>query len=138
MGVDGRVFSVGSFTESTLTALLGLVAADGIDKQTKYRRVLNTQQHRHKAYGNTRTAGISSRLASEQDPHIREGSPASVDPGYAEIGPVQLSQYMADLKHDCWNMQETSQTDRRTQEWILHANRFATILPHRGKNMDHF
>ena len=46
----------------------------------------------HDSHSNPATATISRRRATKHVPRVRPPSPASIDPGFVEIGLVQLSQ----------------------------------------------
>ena len=69
------------FTESTLTALDLRIKMNAAAPKTH-----------HEIHSSPVTASNSRRHARKHIPRVRPNSPASVDPGFVEIGLVQLSQ----------------------------------------------
>ena len=67
----------------------------------------------HEIHSSPATATTSRRRATKYVPRVNPYSPASVDPGFVEIGLVQLSK-----KHECdtytAHRQTYRQTDRQT------------------------
>ena len=106
VGIGGCEFSVGRlagcrspFTESTLTAL-GLtqpeVVCTNLEMQNQYgkheTKPAAPKIHHHEIYSSPATATTSRRRATKHVPRISPYSPTSIDPGFVEVGLVQLSQ----------------------------------------------
>ena len=102
VGIGGREFSVGRlagcrspFTESNLTAL-GLSQPEVVyefenTKSWKTRNPAAPKRH-HEINNSPATATTSRRGATKHVPRVSPYLTASIDPGFVEIGLVQLSQ----------------------------------------------
>ena len=96
----------------------GLVLAAGrvrskekkIEKKT-HEKIRLTQTH-YEIHSNPATATTSRQRATKHVPHVSPYSPASIDPGFVEIGLAQLSQSVTttNVTHTLTDRQ----TDRRT------------------------
>ena len=127
--IGGRELSVGilagcrsPFTESTPTAL-GLSQPEVVCTYWKYKIMENTRntaapKTHNKNHSSPATATTSGRLAMKHVPRVSPYSPASIDPGFVEIGLVQLSQSVKTTKishtHRRIHRQIDRQTDRQT------------------------
>ena len=69
----------------------------------------------HKIHSSPATATTSRRLATKHVPHVSPYSPASIDPGFAEIGLVQLPQSVKTTNVTHTLTETDSQTDRLTK-----------------------
>ena len=65
----------------------------------------------HEIHSSPATATTSGRRATKHIPRDSPYSPASIDPGFVEIGLVQLSQSVK--KHECYTHRHTQYTDRQ-------------------------
>ena len=98
--MGGHEFSVGRlavgrspFTESTLTALgLSQPAVVNLCTNWKARKNPAPSKTHHESHISPATATASRRHVMKHVPRVSPYSPASIDPGFVEIGLVQLSQ----------------------------------------------
>ena len=78
--------------------------------RSKKKRLAAPKTH-HEIHSSPATATTSRRRVTKHVPHVSPYSPASIDPGFVEIGLVQLSQSVKTT-----NVTHT-QTDRQTQTY---------------------
>ena len=73
----------------------------------------------HEIHSSPATATTSRRHATKHVPRVRPYSPASIDPGFVEIGLVQLSQSVrtTNVTHKQTDRQTDIQTDRLIKYW---------------------
>ena len=75
-------------------------------KKYKYVKIRPPKTH-HEIHSSSATATTSKRQATKHLPRVSPYSPASVDPGFVEIGFVQLSQ--------CYTQYVDTKTDKLTK-----------------------
>ena len=99
VGIGGREFSEGRlagcrilFAESTLAALrLGLRMSLKMQIHGKHGKKIAPPKTHHEIHSRPATATNSIRRAAKRVPRVSPHSPAAIDPGFVEIGLVQLS-----------------------------------------------
>ena len=129
MGIGRGEFSVGRlagyrspFTESTLTAQglsqPAVVYTCTITYLKNEKKNAPPKTH-HKIHSSPATATTSRWRATKHVPRVRPYSPASIDPGFVEIGLVQLSQSVrtTNVTHKQTDRQTDIQTDRLIKYW---------------------
>ena len=84
-------------------------------KQKKKKNEINpaAPKTHHEIHGSPATATTSRRRATRHVPRVSPYSPASIGPGFEEIGLVQLSQSVKNT-----SVTHTQYTDRRTDRLI--------------------
>ena len=70
----------------------GLVRSKKKNRKKKKHEKIRPPQTHHEIHSSPATATTSRRLATKDVPRVSPYSPASIDPGFVEIGLVQLSQ----------------------------------------------
>ena len=93
----------------------------------------------HEIYSSTATATTSRRRPTKHAPRLSPYSPASIDPGFVEIGLVQLSQSVktTNVTHTHTELTDTQDRNRRTDKLnncTLYAPRYEEAFLPIGKN----
>ena len=100
----------------------GLILAAGrVRPKKKKKRKKNKKKSappktHHKIHGSPATATTSRRRATKHVPRVIPYSPVSINPGFVEIGPVQLSHSVktTNVTHTRTDRQTGRQADRQT------------------------
>ena len=101
------------------------LAAGRVKKPKKKTRTKSAPpKTHHESHSSPATTTASRRHMMKHVPRVRPHSPASIDPGFVEIGLVQLSQSAktTNVTHTLIDRQTDRQTDRRTDRLIKRYN----------------
>ena len=83
-------------------------------KRTKKTQKSAPPKTHHEIHSSPATASNSRRHSTKHVPHVRPYSPASIDPGFVELGPVQPSQ---SVKTKNFTRTHDKRTERLTKYW---------------------
>ena len=114
----------------------GLICAAGRVRSKKKKQKQNSKSHQtqihHEIYSRPSTANTSRRRATKHVPRVSSYWLASIDPGFMEIGLVQLSQSVKTTNVKHVRRQTNGQTDQ-LNNGTLYATRYEEAFSPRGK-----